>query len=406
MLDLQKIRADFPILHQEVHGQPLIYFDNAATSQKPRVVIDALNDYYCGYNSNVHRGAHSLADKATVVFEQTRKAVQAFIGAEHLEEIIFTRGTTEGINLIAQSYGRSTLKAGDEIILSQMEHHSNIVPWQMVAQQTGAVIKVIPVTEAGELDMEAFAGLLSQRTKVVSVVHISNALGTINPVEQIIRQAHAVGAVVLVDGAQSCPHLDIDVQAMDADFYVFSGHKMYGPTGIGILYGKRELLEAMPPYMGGGEMIDNVSFAGTTYNELPYKFEAGTPNIADTIALQTAIAYIDQIGKDKIAAHENELLQYATPLLEAIPKLRLIGTAEKKTSVFSFVVEGVHHYDLGMMLDTRGIAVRTGHHCTQPLMDHLGIAGTVRASLAIYNTKAEVDRFVEELDALIAQLSR
>lgn len=404
MLDLKKIREEFPILHQDVKGKPLIYFDNAATSQKPRRVVEALTRYYDGYNSNVHRGAHTLADKATQAFEETRDAVRQFIGAAHREEVIFTRGTTEGINLVAQSYARNRLKTGDEILLSEMEHHSNIVPWQIVAEQTGAIIKVIPVNDAGELDMAAFEKQLSEKTKIVAIVHISNALGTINPVEEIIRKAHQKGAVVLVDGAQSSPHLRIDVRALDADFYVFSGHKMYGPTGIGVLYGKKDLLEAMPPYMGGGEMIDRVSFEKTTYNELPYKFEAGTPNIGDTVALHEAIRFVEEIGQEAIAGHENDLLGYATQKMEAIEGVRIVGTAANKTSVISFLVEGVHHYDLGMMLDTSGIAVRTGHHCTQPLMDRFGIPGTVRASLAVYNTKEEVDRFAEELERQITML--
>ncbi len=404
MLDTQKIRADFPILHQEVNGKPLIYFDNAATSQKPQVVIDALKNYYNGYNSNVHRGAHTLADKATQAFEETRDVVQEFINAKHREEVIFTRGTTEGINLVANAWGRKNLKEGDEIILSEMEHHSNIVPWQLIAEEKGAVVKVIPVNQNGELILSAFEELLSERTRMVSVVHISNSLGTINPVETIIQKAHGKGALVLIDGAQSSPHLEVDVQALDIDFYVFSGHKMYGPTGIGVLYGKKDILEAMPPYMGGGEMIDRVSFSGTTYNELPYKFEAGTPNIADTVALQAAIKYVQGIGRKQIAAHEHELLAYATKKMEAIEGVKIVGTAAQKTSVISFVVEGVHHYDLGMMLDTSGIAVRTGHHCTQPLMEKFAIPGTVRASMAIYNTKEEVDRFVEELERLIGVL--
>lgn len=404
MLDLKKIREEFPILHQEVKGKPLIYFDNAATSQKPRRVIAALTSYYDGYNSNVHRGAHTLADKATQAFEDTRDALRQFIGAAHREEVIFTRGTTEGINLVAQSYARTQLKAGDEILLSEMEHHSNIVPWQMVAEQTGAHIKVVPVNDAGELDMTAFDTLLSEKTKIVALVHISNTLGTINPVGEIIRKAHEKNAVVLIDGAQSSPHLRIDVQELDADFYVFSGHKMYGPTGIGLLYGKKNLLEAMPPYMGGGEMIDRVSFEKTTYNELPYKFEAGTPNIGDTVALHEAIRFVEEIGQNNIATHEDELLQYATQKMEAIEGVRIVGTAAHKTSVISFLVEDVHHYDLGMMLDTGGIAVRTGHHCTQPLMDRFGIPGTVRASLAVYNTKEEIDHFVEQLQRQIELL--
>lgn len=398
-IDVQAIRKQFPILEQEVKGYPLVYFDNAATSQKPQVVIDALVDYYSGYNANIHRGIHSLAEQATAAFEATRDAVQAFINAAAREEIIFTRGTTEGINLVAYTWGRQHVKAGDEVIISTIEHHSNIVPWQLLCEEKGATLKVIPVDSEGELVMDAYHELLSPRTKIVSVNQASNSLGTINPVKEIIDAAHKVGAVVMIDGAQSAVHLDIDVQDMDCDFFAFSSHKMYGPTGVGVLYGKKHLLESMPVFQGGGEMIKEVSFDKTTYNELPYKYEAGTPNIADTIALKAAIDFINGIGKRNIRAHENELLQYATEKLQHLPGLKIIGRAREKVSVVSFIIEGIHPQDLGILLDNRGIAVRTGHHCTQPLMDCYRIPGTVRASFAVYNTK-------EEIDALVAGLQK
>jgi cysteine desulfurase/selenocysteine lyase len=400
-LDIEKIRTQFPVLHQQVNGKPLIYLDNAATNQKPKRVIDALTKYYEKDNANIHRGIHTLAERATKAYEETRHAMQQFINARHVEEIIFTRGVTESINLVAATYGRAFLKEGDEVIVSGLEHHSNIVPWQMICEEKKAVLKVIPITDIGEMDLDAFQKLLSSRTRIVSVNHASNSLGTINPIKEIIEAAHQYGAVVLIDGAQASAHLPIDVQELNCDFYCISSHKMYGPTGTGILYGKKELLEKMPPYMGGGEMIKEVTFAKTTYNDLPYKFEAGTPNIADVIALREAILFIDEIGKENIAAHESELLQYTTKKLSVIPSVRLVGTAREKVSVQSFVIEGIHHFDIGQMLDARGIAVRTGHHCTQPLMDRFGIEGTVRASFSVYNTKEEVDHLVEGIDRII-----
>jgi cysteine desulfurase / selenocysteine lyase len=395
VLDVQKIRSQFPILHQQVNGKPLVYFDNAATNQKPQRVIDALANYYKGYNANIHRGIHTLAEKATRAYEDTRETMQHFINAEHLEEIIFTRGVTESINLVAASYGRTFLKAGDEVIVSGLEHHSNIVPWQMVCEEKKAILKVIPITEIGELDIEVYSKILSPKAKIVAVNHASNSLGTINPVKEIIRLAHEVGAVVLIDGAQAAAHLPIDVQELDCDFYCISSHKMFGPTGTGILYGKKELLEKMPPYMGGGEMIKEVTFAKTTYNDLPYKFEAGTPNIADVVALKEAVHFIDELGKENIAIHEESLLKYVQERLRELPRVKLIGTSDHKVSVQSFVVEGIHHFDVGQMLDARGIAVRTGHHCTQPLMDSFGLEGTVRASFSVYNTKEEIDQLLE-----------
>lgn len=398
---IDQVRKEFPVLHQKVNGRDLVYFDNAATTQKPASVIAALSGYYEGYNANIHRGIHTLAEKATRAYEDTRVAARQFINAAHDEEIIFTRGVTEGINLVASSYGRGFINAGDEIIISALEHHSNIVPWQFVCESRGALLKVIPVSDEGVIDMSAYEKLLSSRTKLVAVNHASNSLGTINPVKEIIRLAHEAGAVVLIDGAQAAAHLEIDVQDMDCDFYTVSSHKMYGPTGTGFLYGKKHLLEAMPPYQGGGEMIKDVTFARTTYNDLPYKFEAGTPNIGDVVALRTAIEFIQRLGKENIAAHEHELLQYATQRVSAINGVRLIGTAPQKVSVLSFVVQGIHPFDIGQMLDARGIAVRTGHHCTQPLMDRLGIEGTVRASFAVYNTKKEIDALVEGLERIV-----
>lgn len=392
--DVQAIRRQFPALSREVKGKPLVYFDNAATTQKPQVVIDALVNYYSNYNANIHRGIHTLAEEATAAYEATRDTVKAFINAASREEIIFTSGTTEGINLVAQTWGRQNIKAGDEILITNMEHHSNIVPWYMLSQEKGATIKVIPINERGELILEELDKLLTEKTKLVSVVHVSNALGTINPVQTIIEKAHKVGAVVLVDGAQSSVHLDIDVQQMDADFFVFSSHKVYGPTGSGVLYGKRALLENMPPYQGGGEMIKEVTFSHITYNDLPYKFEAGTPNIADTIAFKAAMDFTAKVGKEKIRQHENELLNQATDRLQEIEGLLIIGQAKNKISVISFVIDKVHPQDLGILLDNGGIAVRTGHHCAQPLMDCYRIPGTTRASFALYNTLAEVDALV------------
>ena len=403
--DVDAIRKQFPALNREVKGKPLVYFDNAATTQKPQAVIDALVNYYSNYNANIHRGIHTLAEEATAAFEATRDTVQKFINSESREQIIFTAGTTEGINLVAQTWGRQNITAGDEILVSNMEHHSNIVPWYLVAQEKGAVLKVIPINEHGELIMEEFEKLLSSKTKFVSVVHVSNALGTINPVKTIIEKAHEVGAVVLVDGAQSTVHLDVDVQDLDCDFFAFSSHKIYGPTGVGVLYGKRALLESIPPYQGGGEMIKEVYFNNITYNDLPYKFEAGTPNIADTVAFKAALDFTKQIGKDKIRKHENELLFYATEQLEQIDGLKIIGTAKHKISVISFVINKVHPQDLGILLDNRGIAVRTGHHCAQPLMDCYKIPGTTRASFAMYNTKDEVDVFISGLHKAVKMLT-
>lgn len=401
-LDVEKIRQQFPILHQQVNNRDLVYFDNAATSQKPLQVIHALTDYYKGYNANIHRGIHTLAERATKAYEQTREALQEFIHAKSSEEIIFTRGVTESINLVASCYGRAFLREGDEIIISALEHHSNIVPWQLIAEEKKANIKVIPVTDEGELDLDAFKKLLSSKTKIVSVNHASNSLGTINPIREIIGLAHTVGAVVLIDGAQAGAHLEIDVQDLDCDFYCLSSHKMYGPTGTGILYGKKALLEKMPPYQGGGEMIKDVSFEKTTYNDLPYKFEAGTPNIADVVAYRYAVEFIKELGRENIAAHEHELLAYATEKVAALHAVKLVGTARKKVGVLSFIVDGIHPFDIGQMLDARGIAVRTGHHCTQPLMNRYCIEGTVRASFAVYNTKNEIDQLVDGLERVIS----
>lgn len=399
--NVEDIRKEFPVLDQEVNGQPLVYFDNAATTQKPKVVIDSIVDYYQGYNANIHRGIHTLAEKATKAYEDTRKALQAFINANEAEEVIFTKGTSESINLIASTYGRKFIKKDDEIVISGLEHHSNIVPWQLLAEEKGAHIKVIPVLEDGSLDITTFKGLLSEKTALVAVNHASNSLGTINPIKEIIDLAHNHDAVVVIDGAQATAHLTIDVQALDCDFYAISAHKFYGPTGTGAVYGKRKHLEAMPPYQGGGEMIKDVSFEKTTYNDIPYKFEAGTPNISDVIAWKAAIEFINELGKENIAAHEIELLDYATKKIQELDGVRIIGTAKEKVSVLSFVIEGIHPFDVGQMLDARGVAVRTGHHCTQPLMDKFGIEGTVRASFAVYNTKAEIDHFITGLERVI-----
>lgn len=403
-IDIDQIRLDFPILNQKVNGKQLVYFDNAATTQKPSQVIDAISEYYEGYNANIHRGIHHLAEKATSAYEATRATVKTFLNAKSIEEIIFTRGVTESINLVANSYGRHNIRSGDEIIISTMEHHSNIVPWQMLCEEKGAILKVIPINEQGEILFDEYLKLLSSRTKIVSIVYVSNALGTINPVKDIIEAAHNVGAVVLIDGAQSTSHLDIDVQDLDCDFYTFSAHKLYGPTGVGVLYGKKNILNDMPPYQGGGEMIKEVSFTKTTYNELPYKFEAGTPNIADTIALKAAIDYISKLGKSTLAVYENELLAYCTSQLLEINGLRLIGEADQKVSIASFVIDGVHHQDLAILLDGDGVAVRTGHHCTQPLMARMGILGTTRASFSFYNKKSEIDLFINSLNKAIKML--
>ena len=387
-------RADFPILNAKVHGKPLVYLDNAATTQKPLSVIEAEREYYCHYNANVHRGIHNLSQRATNAYEDARARVQHLINAASSNEIIFVRGTTEAINLVAQSYGRSHLQLGDEIILSRMEHHSNIVPWQMLCRQSGARLRVIPVDDNGELQTNEFRNLLNEHTRLVALTHVSNALGTINPVEDIIKLAHQHDVPVLLDGAQAVAHLAVDVQKLDCDFYAFSGHKLYGPTGIGVLYGKAALLDAMPPYQGGGDMIRTVSFEETSYNTLPYKFEAGTPNIAGVIGLGAAVEYVRGIGFAAITAHEKELLTYATPLLAAVPGLTIIGNAREKTGILSFVQEGIHPHDIGTILDRQGVAIRSGHHCTMPLMEYFGIPATARASFALYNTRQEVDVLV------------
>jgi cysteine desulfurase/selenocysteine lyase len=403
-LNIDQIRADFPVLHQKVSKAPLIYFDNAATTQKPKIVMDALQHYYEQDNANIHRGLHTLAERATTAYELTRTKLATFLNAPSTDQIIFTSGTTAGINLVAQTFGRANIGKGDQIIVSNLEHHSNIVPWQMIAEEKGAEIKVIPVSDEGVLDIEALKGLLNPKVKLVAVNHVSNAIGTINPIVEIISLAHAVGAKVLIDGAQSVAHLAVDVQALDLDFFVFSAHKLFGPTGVGVLYGKRELLEAMPPYQGGGEMIKEVSFAGTTYNELPYKFEAGTPNIADVIALGAALDYLQAIPADALAAQEEALLAYATEKLQAIPGLKIIGTAPEKIAVISFIIDGVHPQDIGVLLDKFGIAIRTGHHCAQPLMERYGLVGTCRASFSFYNTFEEIDRFVLCLEKTLQML--
>ena len=399
--DVEKIRKDFPILSEKVHGKNLCYLDNAATTHKPKTVIDALSKYYETINSNVHRGVHTLSELATNAYEGSRETVKNFINASSEKEIIFTRGTTESINLVAQTFGRQNLNEGDEVLITGMEHHSNIVPWQMICEEKKAILKVVPINEDGELLFDEFEKLINEKTKIVSVVYISNSLGTINPVKKIIEKAHSLGVPVLLDGAQAVQHLKVDVQELDCDFFAFSGHKIYGPTGIGILYGKKELLEAMPPYQGGGDMISKVTFEKTTYNELPYKFEAGTPNIADAIGLGKAIDYIKNIGIDKIAAYEKELLDYATEKLSEIKGLRIIGSAKEKCSVISFVFEDVHPHDIGTFLDFDGVAVRTGHHCTQPVMDRFNIPATTRASFAMYNTKEEVDLLANSLKKVL-----
>ena len=392
--DVHKVREDFPILKQLAYGKPLVYLDNAATSQKPRVVIDALMRYYTADNSNIHRGVHLLSERATHQYEETREKVRQFINAAEKREIIFVRGTTEAINLVAHSYGRANVNAGDEILITALEHHSNIVPWQILCSEKGARLRVVPISDEGEVSLDEFAGLINERTKFVSIAHVSNALGTINPVREMIDLAHRTNIPVMIDGAQAAPHTLIDVQELDCDFYAFSGHKVYGPTGIGVLYGKAGVLNAMPPYQGGGDMIASVSFDKTTYNSLPYKFEAGTPNIAGTIGLGAAIDYVSEIGLDSIAAYEHELLQYGTDALSKVPGLRLIGTAKKKAGVLSFVLEGVHPHDIGTILDREGVAIRTGHHCAMPVMERFGVPATARASLALYNTREEIDVLV------------
>ncbi|MCA0348506.1 MAG: cysteine desulfurase [Bacteroidetes bacterium] len=404
MIDIQKIRADFPILSQKVNGKPLVYFDNGATSQKPKVVIEAISKYYEEINANIHRGVHTLSQLATDAYEVSRGKIQAHINAKFAHEVIFTSGTTHGINAVANGFA-SLLNSDDEVLVSALEHHSNIVPWQMLCEKTGATLKVIPMNENGELILSEYEKLLSNKTKIVTVNHISNALGTINPIEFMIKKAHEVGAAILIDGAQAVPHLKPDVQALDCDFYVFSGHKICGPTGVGILYGKEEWLRKLPPYQGGGEMIATVSFEKTTYADLPHKFEAGTPNIAGGIVLGTAIDYLNQIGFDKIANYEHDLLEYGTKKLLEIEGLKIIGTAKEKTSVISFTIDGIHPYDIGTIIDKLGIAVRTGHHCAQPIMDFYKIPGTIRASFAFYNTKEEIDALVEAVKKAQMMLS-
>ena len=390
-LDIHQLRSDFPILSRQIYNKQLVYLDNAATTQKPQVVIDAEAHVYQSINSNIHRGVHYLSNQCTEAYENSRKTIAAFINAGHAHEVLFTRGTTESINLVAHSFGHGLMQQGDEVIVSELEHHSNIVPWQLMEKIRGIVLKVIPITDSGELDMAVLPQLITPRTKLISVAHVSNALGTVNPIKEIIELAHSHGIAVMIDGAQGIQHISVDVQALDCDFYAFSGHKLFGPTGIGVLYGKEKYLNQMIPYQGGGEMIQTVSFAKTTFNELPYKFEAGTPNFAGSIALGAAIDYLTAIGMDQLAAWENELLRYAHEQLGQIGGLRFIGTAPHKSGAVSFLVDNIHPYDMGMMLDKMGIAVRTGHHCAQPVMDRFGIPGTVRASFAFYNTKEEID---------------
>ena len=398
VFDVDKVRRDFPVLHQQVHGKPLVYLDNAATTQKPLAVIDAIDRYYRHDNSNIHRGVHTLSERATQDYENARAGVQKFINAADSHEIIFLRGATEAINLVAQTYGRKNVNAGDEVLITAMEHHSDIVPWQMLCTEKGARLRVAPINEAGELELDEFEKLLNPKTKLVAVGHISNALGTINPIKQIVRIAHQHNIPVLVDGAQAAPRLRVDVQELDCDFYAVSGHKMYGPTGIGFLYGKEELLEAMPPWQGGGDMIASVTFEKTVYNRLPYKFEAGTPNIADTVGLGAAIEFLNQLGIHEIEKHEADLLDYATEQLEKIPGVTIIGKARQKAGVLSFVMEDMHPHDIGTILDSEGIAVRTGHHCAQPVMQRYGIPATARASFGLYNTRAEVDALVRGIN--------
>lgn len=403
MFTADKYRDDFPILSREVYGKPLVYFDNTASTQTPRQVVDTVTDMYFHHKANVHRGVHALSQEATSLMEESRRKVKDFIGATSEKEVIFTRGTTESINLVAASYG-ALLNEGDEVILSVMEHHSNIVPWQLLRDRRGIVIKVVPILEDGSLDMEAYRSLLSPRTKVVSITHVSNVLGTVNPAREIIRLAHKAGAVALIDGAQAVAHIPVDIKELDADFYVFSSHKLYGPTGIGVLYGRESLLEKMPPYQGGGEMISHVAFDHTTFAELPFKFEAGTPDYVGIAALHTALEYVEKIGLLPIAAHEEKLLAYTTARMLEIPGMRIFGTAPGKSAIISFLIGNAHHYDTGMLLDKLGIAVRTGHHCAQPLMQALGIEGTVRASFALYNTLEECDRFIQALHRITPML--
>jgi cysteine desulfurase/selenocysteine lyase len=397
-LDVQKIRADFPILRQRIHGKPLVYLDNAATSQKPQVVIDRIQQYYTQENANIHRGVHYLSEVATKAHDEARRTVQTFLNAAGSEEIIFVRGATEAINLVAQTYGRNHVGAGDEVLITGMEHHSNIVPWQILCEEKGAKLRVAPINDAGELLLDEFESLLGPQTKFVAVTHVSNALGTVTPIARMIEMAHRRNIPVLVDGAQAVPHLKVNVQALDCDFYTFSGHKLYGPTGIGILYGKSALLDAMPPYQAGGDMISSVTFEKTIYNKLPFKFEAGTPDIAGAIALGAAITYLNEVGIDKVATHEHDLLEYATERVSAIPGVRLVGTAKEKAGVLSFVMEDIHPHDVGTILDQEGIAIRTGHHCSQPVMQRFNIPATARASFAMYNTKEEIDVLVRGIE--------
>ncbi len=399
--DVARVRAEFPILRQLVHGRPLVYLDNAATTQKPTAVIETLNHYYRLDNANIHRGVHTLSERATAAYEGARTTLRTFLNARSTKEIVFVRGTTEAINLVAQTWGRANVGQGDEILISEMEHHSNIVPWQMLCQQVGATLKVLPINDAGELLLDRFSELLTERTKLVGITHCSNALGTVNPVRQVIEQAHAVGAVVLVDGAQAVAHMPVDVQALDCDFYAFSGHKLYGPTGAGVLYGKEALLEAMPPWHGGGEMIKYVSFEKTVYNDLPAKFEAGTPHIAGGIGLGAAIDYVTHIGLQAIAAHEHDLLAYATTRAGEIPELRIIGTAREKSGILSFDLGRIHPHDIGTILDHQGIAIRTGHHCAMPVMQHYCVPATARASFALYNTREDVDVLMNGIHKVI-----
>ena len=402
-MNIEKIRAEFPILKKEINGKKLIYFDNGATTQKPRLVLDAINDFYSNKNANIHRGVHYLSQLATNEYESTRKILQSYLNAKYSEEIIFTKGTTDAINLVASSFGE-TLNKGDEIIISAMEHHSNIVPWQLLCEKKNLLLRVVPIHHSGEMNMDAFENMISSKTKLVAITHVSNTLGTINPVEEIIEKAHFLGAKVLIDGAQSLQHFQIDVQSLDCDFFVFSGHKVFGPTGIGVLYGKKEILEEMPPYQGGGDMIAKVSFEKTTFNDLPFKFEAGTPNISGVIGLGKAIEFIESIDKNNLSLHEQDLLEYAQDKLLLIEGLQIIGKAANKSSVISFVIDGVHPFDIGTLLDQYGIAVRTGHHCTQPLMDFYSIPGTIRASFSIYNTRDEIDLFIEALKKGLSML--
>ena len=404
-LEIQHIRTDFPILTEKIYNKPLIYFDNAATTQKPKAVLDRIMYGYEHLNANIHRGVHFLSQKATEAHEEARKFVASYINAASSDEIIFTRGTTEAINLVAFSYGEYACSVGDEIVISVMEHHSNIVPWQMLCERKGMKLRIIPINEKGELNPDVFRSLINTRTKLVAITHVSNVLGTINPVKEIIKAAHAGNVPILIDGAQAIPHINVDMQDLDADFYVFSGHKVYAPTGIGVLYGKREWLEKIPPYQGGGEMIQTVTFEKTTYNELPFKFEAGTPDYIGSTALAEALKYLEKIGIERIAAYEKELTEYATNRLMEIDGMKIFGTSEHKSAVISFLVGNIHPYDIGMLLDKLGIAVRTGHHCAQPLIDSLGIPGTVRASFAFYNTKEEVDTFIEALKRVVEMLS-